>query len=458
MKIITKSLLSILLMILLTFLVSSCKKNDGLVTPDTYSTWTKTYSGSISDVVTVVLPFSDGYLVCGHTNSYGAGNDDGFAMQIKDNGDITWMKTYGGSGFDIIKSAALTDDDNIIMAGTTTSFNSSQIDVFAIKIDPNGNLLWSCYYKLPGIDYAYAIKQTDDGGYAIAGSTDSYGAGNSDAMLLKIDSVGSIEYVTAYGGLWNDVANTMLSFYDGGFNIAGYTFSAGSTCDIMLLSISEDGELYWVKTYGGDGVDQPNDLIITNDGIGVNGLMISGYTQSFGLTSGDAYFIKTDINGYLQWSKTLGGTGMEQSLKVIQLLDGGYVSTGFSNSSFSTGANEIFNVRLFGDGAFKWADIYGGSSNEQGNAITELPDKSLLFAGINEAAVNVYDITISKIKEDGSACGNYNPVSPTGGGPATIVLETNNITQTSVSSYETVNADVIVNSVNFITTANCNNP
>ncbi|RPI12921.1 MAG: hypothetical protein EHM58_19465 [Ignavibacteriae bacterium] len=458
MRIITKLLTGILLVTLLAVLTSSCKKDDGVVTPDSNTNWTKTFGGSVSDVATAMLPSPGGYIVFGHTTSFGAGNDDAFAMQINDNGDAAWVKSYGGSGFDVITSAAQTIDGNFIMAGTSTSFNASQIDVFAIKIDASGNLIWAKSYKLPGMDYAVSVKQKDDGSYVIGGSSDSYGAGYSDAMWLNIDASGNLVSAKVYGGVWNDVATSMVYFNGGGFNIAGYTFSAGATCDIMLLSLSPSGDLNWAKVYGGEGIDQANDVAITDDGIGIYGFIISGYTQSFGLASGDAYFIKTDINGYHQWSKTIGGsTGMDQSLRVIQTEDGGYISTGFSNS-FGTAANGIFNIRLFGDGAYKWSAVYGGASNEQGNSIFELGDNGLVIAGIKQTSANINDITVSRLKEDGTACGNYNSVSPSGGDPVTSVIETNNITALSVTTFETVNANIIVNTASFNSEVNCSNP
>lgn len=453
----TLKLLFLLLITLITVFIASCKKNQEVVTPESNKIWTKAFGGNNSDVAVTMIPSYDGYLVFGHTNSYGAGNDDAFAMKLNENGDVIWMKTYGSSGFDVVTSASVTSDGNYIIVGTTTSFSAQLIDIFTLKIDENGNIIWSRYYKMTGNDYSVSVHQTDDDGYAIAGFTDSYGAGSYDVLLLKVDSLGNIEFGNTFGGAWNDAATSMVYFDGGGFNIAGYTYSAGTAGDIMLLSVGPEGDLYWAKTYGGEGIDQANNILITNDGIATNGLMMAGYTQSFGLTSGDAYVIKTDINGYLQWSKTMGGNGMDQVLSIIQVNDGGYLAAGFSNS-FGAGANDAYKIRWFGDGNFKWAKVYGTTMNEQCNAINEFSDRSIISAGIKEIGTTIYDFTISRIQEDGSACGDYTAVTPSGGDPATIVSETNSITQTSVSSYETVNADFIENPVSISNSLICKNP
>lgn len=445
-------LLAVIPVITLIFL-SSCKQ-DSVTNPNIDSTavWAKTYGGPNSDVVNTVISLSDGnYIAAGITTSYGAGNDDALLMKLNNIGDVQRVKVFGGSGFDVINSAAKTLDGGIIMVGTTTSFGASQIDVLAIKTDAEGDLIWSKFYRMPGNDYGMSVRPTDDGGYAIAGYTDSYGAGYNDVLVMKVDASGNIIWDKVFGGPFNDVALSMKYFNGGGFIVAGNTFSNNASGDIMLLSLYGDGVFNWCKTYGGDGYDQANDVQITSDA----GYMVTGYTQSYGLISGDAYFIKTTGNGTLQWSKTIGGgTGLDQNFSVFQTADGGYLAAG-ETSSFGGGLKDMMTIRLFGDGVFSWMRVTGGINNESGTSIIENGDKSILFTGIGETSASVYDIQVFGLKSDGSGCTGNASVSPIGGDPVTPVVDYLSISYMNALTYESIDAPVMVNPIVTEVTAQC---
>ncbi len=435
------------------FFLSSCKQ-DSVTNPNADSTavWAKTYGGPNSDVVNTVIPLSDGsYIAAGITTSYGAGNDDALLMKLNNKGDVQWVKVFGGSGFDVINSAANTLDGGIIMVGTTTSFGASLIDVFAIKTDAEGDLVWSKFYRMPGDDFGMSVRPTDDGGYAIAGYTNSFGAGNNDVLFMKINASGDIIWDKAFGGPFNDVALSMKYFNGGGFIIAGNTFSNNTTGDIMLLSLYGDGVFNWCKTYGGAEYEQANDVQITSD----DGFIVTGYTTSFGLITGDAYFIKTSDDGTVEWSKTIGGgTGLDQNLSVIQTADGGYLAAG-ETSSFGSGAKDMMTIRLFGDGSFSWMRVTGGIDNESGTSIVVNGDNSILFTGIGETSTNVYDIQMFGLKSDGSGCTGNTSVSPIGGDPVTPVVDYSNISSMNALTFESNDAPVIVNPIVIEVTAQC---
>jgi hypothetical protein len=153
----------------------------------------KTYGGTNNEWAYSVQQTSDGgYIVAGYTRSFGAGGADFFVVKTDSNGNIIWAKTYGGTGDDTAWSVQQTSDGGYIVAGHTRSFGVGNLDVFLIKTDANGDVQWAKTYGGAGDDRAFSVQQTSDGGYIVAGRTSSFGAGGDDAFLVKTDANGNI--------------------------------------------------------------------------------------------------------------------------------------------------------------------------------------------------------------------------------------------------------------------------
>ncbi len=213
-----------------------------------------------------------------------------------------WSQTYGGSGDDEAYSLVQTRDGGYALAGYTNSFGAGSYDFWLIKTNSSGNMQWSQTYGGTGDDEAYSVVQSNDTGYAVAGSTDSYGAGETDAWLVKTDSSGNMQWNHTYGGRAQDGAYSVVQTIDGGYALAGYTnsFGAGSY-DFWLVKTDSSGNMMWNKTYGGSGDDEAGCVIQTSDG----GFALAGYTNSFGAGSYDFWLVKTD---------SFGGITVEQDL------------------------------------------------------------------------------------------------------------------------------------------------
>jgi uncharacterized delta-60 repeat protein len=255
--------------------------------------WAKTYGGTSDDRASSVQQTSGGgYIVAGYTNSFGAGNYDFFLIKTDANGNIIWAKTYGGTSDDYAYSVQQTSDGGYILAGYTRSFSVGSYDIFLIKTDVNGNVIWAKTYGETGGDYAFSVRQTSDGGYIVAGYTYSFGAGYYDIFLVKIDANGNIIWAKTYGGTNQDFARSVQQTSDGGYIVAGYTRSFGAGYyDIFLIKTDANGNIQWAKTYGGTDWDEASSVQQTSDG----GYIVAGLTYSFGV--GDIFLIKTDANG-----------------------------------------------------------------------------------------------------------------------------------------------------------------
>ena len=165
--------------------------------------------------------------------------------------------------------------------------------MYIVKLDSGGTLQWSKTIGGAQNDQVYSIIQTTDGGFAAAGYTASFGAGNSDMYIVKLDSNGALQWNRTIGGTNYDNATSIIQTTDGGFAVAGYT-GAFAAYDYYIVKLNASGTVQWSKAIGGSGDDGAYSIVQTTDG----GFALAGYTKSFGSGSGDFYIVKLDSNGF----------------------------------------------------------------------------------------------------------------------------------------------------------------
>jgi ribosomal protein S11 len=320
-------------------------------------TFAKIYVGVGWNWAPFIQQTSDGgYIVACGTDSLGVGFSDAFLVKTDASGNIIWAKTYGGTSYDWASSAQQTSDGGYIVAGGTRSFGAGGDDIFLIKTDASGNIIWAKTYGGTGYDLAYSVQQTSDGGYIVAGVTWSFGAGGGDIFLIKTDANGNIIWAKTYGGTSDDWASSVQQTSDGGYIVAGVTWSFGAGYfDAFLIKTDADGNIIWAKTYGGTDWEEAYYVQQTSDG----GYIVAGWTGSFSAGIPDAVLIKTDANGNVSWAKTYGGIGVDVARSVQQTYDGGYIVAGGTNS-FGAGG-DIFLFKADANGNVQWAKIYGGT-------------------------------------------------------------------------------------------------
>jgi len=317
-----------------------------------------------------------GYIVAGWTTYIGTFNTDILLIKTDAFGDVQWAKTYGGTGTEEAYSVQQTSDGGYIVAGTTTSFGAGGNEILLIKTDAFGNLQWAKTYGGTLADFANSVQQTSDGGYIVAGITWSFGGGG-DILLIKTDANGDVQWAKTYGGTSADVANSVQQTSDGGYIVAGTTtsFGAGGN-EILLIKTNAFGNLQWAKTYGEAGNDVAYSVQRTSDG----GYIVAGTTTSFGAGSLDILLIKTNASGNLQWAKTYGGTSDEEAYSVQQTSDGGYIVAGYTGS-FGGGSWDIFLVKIDTFGNLQWVKTYGGTGSDQARSVQQTSDGGYIVAG-----------------------------------------------------------------------------
>ena len=176
----------------------------------------------IKDQAYSVVQTSDmGFAIAVETTSFGVGGWDFMLVKTDMNGNLQWNKTYGGAGTDYVNSIISTTDGGYLMVGQTNSWGAGGYDLDVIKTDSLGNMQWNKTYGGAGNDKAYGAIRTNDGGYAITGNTDSYGAGLVDYWLVKLDSSGIMQWNKTYGGTNGDAAFSLVQTSDGGYAVTG---------------------------------------------------------------------------------------------------------------------------------------------------------------------------------------------------------------------------------------------
>ncbi len=239
-----------------------------------------------------------------------------------------------------------TADGGYAVAGWTGSFGAGEYDVYVVKLDEDGNLQWTRTIGGSVYDEGRSIIQTTDGGYAVAGWTGSFGAGGADVYVVKLDGGGNLQWTRTIGGSKDDEGVSIIQTSDGGYAVAGWTGSFGAGgADVYVVKLDEDGNVQWTRTIGGSGYDLGWSIIQTSDG----GYAVAGSTMSFRAGWVDVYVVKLDGSGTVQWTRTIGGSSREEGNSIIQTSDGGYAVAG-RTMSFGAGGEDVYVVKLDEDG------------------------------------------------------------------------------------------------------------
>jgi len=261
--------------------------------------WQRACGGNDEDWPTSIQQTSDGgYIVAGITTSFGAGDYDYWILKLSASGDIEWQKAYGGSSFDSATSTQQTSDGGYIVAGYTSSFGTGGSDIWILKLTQLGDIEWQKTYGGVGSEWTTSIQLTTEGGYIVSGYTSSFDNGTGDIWILKLFPSGDIDWQRVYKGNSSDGAHSVQQTVDGGYIVAGFTESFGvGRRDVWVLKLSSSGNVEWERAYGHSGDDWAHSIQQTSDG----GYIIAGKTISLlGAGGGDFLIIKLDSSGNIE--------------------------------------------------------------------------------------------------------------------------------------------------------------
>jgi len=332
---------------------SGTSRNVWLIKTDSTGekTWDKTFGGIDSAGGESVYQTTDGgYIITGWKMVSDILDSDVWLIKTDGNGEMVWSKTFGGTSSDMGYSVQQTTDDGYIITGYTSSFGAGNSDVWLIKTDSSGNMMWNRTFGGTNYEDSYSVQQTTDGGYIITGATESFGAGKQDAWLIKTDSNGNKVWDKTFGGIDGDITFSVQQTIDGGYIITGATesFEAGSA-KIWLIKSDVFGDKVWDRTFGGKGYFWGLSVQQAVDG----GYIIAGGKYPLDTrSSSDVWLIKTNNEGYIVWDRTFGERNDDRANSVQQTTDGGYIITGYIEPS-SAGNEDVLLIKTDSQGKSK---------------------------------------------------------------------------------------------------------
>lgn len=311
--------------------------------------WTHSYGADdLNEGIAQLEQKTDGsFFLYGTKQTYkNASVSDLYFAKLNADRTIAWEKIFGGSDEENAGSFVSTPDGGFLLTGTTRSFATST-QVYLIKVDQNGNKIWEKNYGGTGGDAGKKIIPTKDGNYVILGTTSSKGSGDFDIYLIKINGNGDIIWDKTHGGAMWDEGTDIAELSDGSFILSGYTlsYSVAGGHDWLLLKVNESGDFVWRKIFGAQYQDYAGRIAIANDGYVIAG---TKDLEILPRTINDMLVIKTDFNGNEVWRSQFGGTESEGVGGLIVNSDGHYVITG-STGSYSSRSDAYFlNINTLG--------------------------------------------------------------------------------------------------------------
>jgi len=286
-----------------------------------------------------------------------------------------WIKNYGDEYYNETgRMVQETTDGGYVVFGNVSS-PAGGSDVWLVKTDVQGDTQWTKTYGGQAPEYCYSGQQTSDGGYIIAGTTESFGEGNTDIWLVKTDAVGDTQWTKTYGGTGYDEAYSIQQTDDGGYIVTGTHdgFNGNWDGDMWLLKTDSDGDTLWTKTWAAvqpDMTDKGNCVSQTLDG----GYIIACYADFSSATYDGIVVMKTDNKGDTVWAYRDTIWFMKC---VAQTTDDAYVATGFNNE-------DMFLIKLNSDGNLLWKKVYGDARTDYrdfGNCVQASPSGGCVAAG-----------------------------------------------------------------------------
>jgi hypothetical protein len=325
---------------------------------------------------------------------------------------IARMYMFGGSNNDSAEEIEATTDGGYIVIGATSSNSSGNTDAYLLKVDSMCNYEWSMALGGTNNDWGYSIKQTFDKGYIIAASSNSYGNGGYDAVLMKRDSLGNYVWRKAYGGLDWDFAYSVVQTYDSGYVFCGETYNnTNGFSDVYIVKTNPLGDTLWTRTFGGTLIDKGNSVIETSD----SNIVVAGITNTL-LDSTEIYVIKLSASGTLIWDSIYGNSLYENANAIIETVNGDYVITGTTSSFSPSVDNDFYLIRIDNNGILVWANSFGNPGvpeDDEAFDVYEEANGDLINVGATSAAGGgLEDATLFYI----NSFGNWGGIGPTFGG------------------------------------------
>ncbi|MCF8370848.1 MAG: T9SS type A sorting domain-containing protein [Bacteroidales bacterium] len=319
-----------------------------------------------------------GDIIIGGARGTGIESSNNFLIRTDEAGDTLWTKTISENGATNIQQ---TSDSGFIITGYTSSMMNYMFQVLLIKTDYYGDTLWTKTIGHESIwemknSAGYCTQQIHDGSFITIGMTSAFGVGEYDIYLMKHDISGNTLWIKTIGNTGGESGYSIKETDDHGFILCCQTnsFGAGSS-DVLLVKTDSLGEPEWAKTYGTTGMEVSTNMEICLD----QGFVVSGYTQIIGSNDQNIFVLKTDSLGNLLWASEIGNTMQDRGEDIKVIPDGGFVLTGFCQNPADQDKFMVL-INLDENGDTLWTKAYGESWSF-GNAVYPGINGGFIIAG-----------------------------------------------------------------------------
>jgi len=363
--------------------------------------WARTYGYYYYDTCFSVIPTSDGGYMLNGTAGWGSTyNDQMYIIKTDATGEVEWDYSCGSNGFESGYDVIQEEDSSFVFVGSTNSFGAGGKDIYFRDFESDGTPISSHAIGTPEDDVGYALIKDTDGGHAIVGDycCDIHGLGGKDMKFLKIYPDFDSLYGYVYGGANEDGGNDLVLSHDSGYVLAGYTYSYGAgNSDFYIRKLDKYGNNVWSYSYGGAENDIARSIIRTQD----NGFAILGQTFSFGWAE-DMWLLKINSEGQFEWSFAFGVLHAEYGYSLTQRENGNFIAVGsIWSTEMCIGQMDILLVEFTSDGSAcigRYVDLSGDTYNASGGFQAESIDKEKVIITKVTNDISVQKIKIERIE------------------------------------------------------------
>ncbi len=360
--------------------------------------WQKIYGGSEDDIAMDVVALEKGdSAIVGTCKSFGAQRSDICVTRMDANGNMKWRLWLGGKKKDEGKAIARTADGNIVVLGRSKSFSENyDYDLYVAKISLDGKKIWERSFGGDRDEYAGGIAGTDDGGMIVAGASESYGNGDKDIYLAKLDKNGKLLQARTMGTQQDDAANDITRTRDGKMVLVGYLGQkyVGDS-DFLIMKLDQNGKRLWMKSFGESYEDELRGVTPTID----NGIVAIGATRSYGSSQTDLTVMKIDVHGKTIWHKIYGFKYYEYGNAAATTRDGGFMLVGGTNT-LGKGNHSLYALALDRRGTLIWSHVFGGERRDIGHGVARMSDGSLIVVGETESFKHAKNFYLIKLRKE----------------------------------------------------------
>ncbi|MEZ4884099.1 MAG: hypothetical protein R3E32_05105 [Chitinophagales bacterium] len=380
--------------------VLDCKPNDRYTkaqirecTENLDDTFQRTFGGAERDEGrSVVSAHNGGYVIAANTESFGSGGSDIHLMKLDRLGQLDWRRNYGGLRDEKANDLIATKNGGYLVVGSTQTYGKGEEDMWLLKLNSSGRKDWERTYGGEKQDIGLKVIALQDGNFVLSGLTQSQGMGKGDVWLLKIDADGDVLWEKTMGGEDWDVGMDVVEAEAGSLIVVGYSqsFNEKRTADGWAAKIDASGDsIYWTQTFGGEQSDIFTNIVAAKDST----YILAGNTKSYGNGAEDVWMLKIDNKGRKIWQKTVGGKGRDIANNLMVTSMGEYTVVG-QTSSAGAGAEDAWLLGMDESGRFLWKNEVGSKGMDSGTAIVETADKGYVMVGATPTDKGDMDIWV----------------------------------------------------------------